>query len=103
MCFLIAAIPAHATAADSDQNLKQAVQKIGTAYAENFNRQDAAGIAALYAKEGVLVTADWGTRVGGTGVFAGVVRGRMAVCSGASTGDGRFAAGEWAAGAVAGG
>jgi uncharacterized protein (TIGR02246 family) len=57
LCFLIAAIPAHATAADSDQNLKQAVQKIGTAYAENFNRQDAAGIAALYAKEGVLVTA----------------------------------------------
>jgi hypothetical protein len=33
----------------------QVVQKIGAAYVENFNKQNPAGIAALYANGGVLV------------------------------------------------
>jgi ketosteroid isomerase-like protein len=31
------------------------VEKLGSAYAESFNKQDAAGIAALYASGGILV------------------------------------------------
>jgi ketosteroid isomerase-like protein len=41
--------------ADADQNLKQEVEKLASTYVENFNRQDAAGIAALYASGGMLV------------------------------------------------
>jgi uncharacterized protein (TIGR02246 family) len=37
------------------ENLRQEVEKIGSAYAESFNRQDAAGIAALYADDGVHI------------------------------------------------
>ena len=44
--------PASAIAADT---VKQEVEKIASAYAESFNRQDAAGIAALYASGGMLV------------------------------------------------
>lgn len=36
-------------------NLRQEVEEIGSAYAESFNRQDAAGIAALYAHGGVHI------------------------------------------------
>jgi len=36
-------------------SLRQEVEKIGTAYAESFNRQDAAGIAALYVDGGVHI------------------------------------------------
>ncbi len=36
-------------------DLKQEVEKIGSAYAESFNKQDATGIAALYATGGVHV------------------------------------------------
>ena len=46
--------PAPTAAADAD--LKQEVEKISSAYIESFNKQDAAGIAALYATGGVLVT-----------------------------------------------
>jgi ketosteroid isomerase-like protein len=46
--------PAPTAAADAD--LKQEVEKISSAYMESFNKQDAAGIAALYATGGVLVT-----------------------------------------------
>jgi ketosteroid isomerase-like protein len=53
LCFLIVVFSAPALAADAD--LKQEVQKIGATYAENFNKQDAAGIAALYAKGGMQV------------------------------------------------
>ena len=46
-----------AAAAEPDQNLKQEVTKIASAYMESFNKKDAAGIAALYASDGVLVNA----------------------------------------------
>lgn len=39
-----------------DENLKQVVEKLAAAYADNFNKQNAAGLAALYATGGVLVT-----------------------------------------------
>ena len=53
LCFLMAVFAVPAAAADAD--LKQQVQKIGVAYAENFDKQNAAGIAALYATGGVHV------------------------------------------------
>ena len=53
LCFLMAVFAFPATAADAD--LKQEVQKIGVAFAENFNKQNAAGIAALFATGGVHV------------------------------------------------
>jgi ketosteroid isomerase-like protein len=43
--------------AQSDQNLRAEVEKISAAHAENFNKQNAAGIAALYAKGATLVNA----------------------------------------------
>lgn len=45
--------PAAAVAADT--TVKQEVEKIASAYADNFNKQDAAAIAALYANGGMLV------------------------------------------------
>jgi ketosteroid isomerase-like protein len=53
--FLALSLPA--AAAEADQNLKQEVTKISSAYMESFNKKDAAGIAALYASGGVLVNA----------------------------------------------
>ena len=53
LCFLMAVFAVPAAAADAD--LKQQVQKIGVAYAENFDKQNAAGIAALFATGGVFV------------------------------------------------
>jgi ketosteroid isomerase-like protein len=44
-----------ASAAAADTTVKQEVEKIASAYAESFNRQDASGIAALFASGGVLV------------------------------------------------
>jgi uncharacterized protein (TIGR02246 family) len=44
-----------ASAADADTTVKQEVGKIASAFAESFNKQDGAGIAALFAKGGVLV------------------------------------------------
>jgi ketosteroid isomerase-like protein len=41
----------------SDQNLRAEVEKMSAAHAENFNKQNAAGIAALYAKGATLVNA----------------------------------------------
>ena len=51
LCFLLAAFSTSASAAD----LKQEVDKLGAAYAEAFNKQDGAAIAALFAKDGTLV------------------------------------------------
>jgi uncharacterized protein (TIGR02246 family) len=45
--------PAAAVAADT--TVKQEVEKVASAYADSFNKHDAAGIAALYAKGGILV------------------------------------------------
>ena len=57
LLFLLAAFSVPAAAADADENLKKEVEKIGSAYAESFNRQDGAGIAALYASGGMHVNA----------------------------------------------
>src|SRR5260370_26572258 len=51
LCFLLTAFSMPAPAAD----LKHEVEKLGSAYAESFNKQDAAGIAALYATGGIEV------------------------------------------------
>lgn len=37
------------------EDLKRELETIGTAYAESFNKQDGAGIAALYAKGGMHI------------------------------------------------
>jgi uncharacterized protein (TIGR02246 family) len=39
-----------------DPNTRQQVERLAATYAENFNKQDAAGIASLYARDGVLVS-----------------------------------------------
>lgn len=57
LCIFLATFSLPAVAADADQNLKQEVEKIGSTYAESFNKKDFAGIAALYAKGGMHVTA----------------------------------------------
>jgi len=53
LCLLLAGFSLPATAGD----IKQDVEKIGSAYAESFNKQDSAGIAALYTSDGTLVNA----------------------------------------------
>ena len=54
LCFLMATFSVPAVAADTD--LMQQVEKIGATYVENFDKQNAAGIAALFAIGGVHVT-----------------------------------------------
>lgn len=48
VCFslLLSAVPATA----SDQNLKEEIGKITSAYEQHFNKKDAAGITSLYTK-----------------------------------------------------
>ena len=53
LCFLMAMFAVPAAAADAD--LKQQVEKIVATYSENFDKQNAAGIAALYATGGMQV------------------------------------------------
>ncbi|MBR0792151.1 nuclear transport factor 2 family protein [Bradyrhizobium manausense] len=55
LCFVLAALSSPCLAADAD--LKQEVEKLGSAYADNFNKQNAAGIAALYATGGMMINA----------------------------------------------
>jgi len=45
------------SAAEVNHDLKQVEEKIEAAYAENYNKQDAAGISALYATDGMLFNA----------------------------------------------
>ena len=52
LCFLLLSMPAVA----ADNRLKQELAKVSAAYAESFDRQDGAGIAALYARGGIHVT-----------------------------------------------
>ena len=56
VCFslLLSAIPATA----SDQNLKEEIGKIGSAYEQHFNNKDAAGITSLFTKNYLRVTED---------------------------------------------
>jgi ketosteroid isomerase-like protein len=51
----IAMLAMPAVAAAGDENLKQEAEKIGAVYADSFNKQDGAGIAALYASGGMIV------------------------------------------------
>ena len=46
-----------ASAQEIDQNTRQQIERIAAAYVENWNKHDAAGIAALYTKDGMQVTA----------------------------------------------
>src|ERR1700756_127611 len=48
--------PTSASAQGVDQNTRQQIERIVATYVENFNKQEAAGIASLYTKDGVLVT-----------------------------------------------
>jgi ketosteroid isomerase-like protein len=52
---LIVTLFTPATAVAGDENLKQVVEKIRAAYVENFNKQNPAGIAALYADGGIII------------------------------------------------
>jgi ketosteroid isomerase-like protein len=47
-----------AAAAEPDQNLKQEIGKIGSAYEQYFNKKDAAGITSLFTKNYLRVDAD---------------------------------------------
>ena len=53
---LIVTLFTPATAVAGDENLKQVVEKIRAAYVENFNKQNPAGIAALYANGGIIIS-----------------------------------------------
>jgi len=53
-----------ASAQEIDQNHRQQIERIAAAYVENWNKHDAAGIASLYTKDGVLVTATGAVRSG---------------------------------------
>src|ERR1700687_325111 len=44
-----------ASAQQSDRTLRQQIESVASSYAENFNKQNASGIAGLYTKDGVLV------------------------------------------------
>jgi len=57
MSYAFVLIAAFVTPAAADENLKQLVEKLASAYADNFNKQNPTGIAALYANGGVLVRA----------------------------------------------
>jgi hypothetical protein len=54
LSILIVSLSTPALAADAD--LKQQVEQIGSAYADSFNKQDAAGIAATFATGGITST-----------------------------------------------
>jgi len=53
LCFLLVTFSMPARAGDVD--FKQEAEKIASAYVESFNKQDGAGIAALYASGGMHV------------------------------------------------
>ena len=53
--FLALSLPA--AAAEPDQNLKQDLGKVASAYEQNFNKKDAAGITSLYTKNYLRVNA----------------------------------------------
>jgi len=57
LCLFLATLATPAVTVAGDENLKQEVEKVGAAYADSFNRQDGAGIAALYASGGIIVNA----------------------------------------------
>ena len=57
VAFATLGLTTSASAQQIDQNTRQQIERIAAAYVENWNKHDAAGVAALYAKDGVQVTA----------------------------------------------
>ena len=66
-----AALSVPALAADTDQNLKKEIEKVSSAYAASFNKHDGAGIAALYARDGIYVSSA-GPRTDVANIYEGV-------------------------------
>jgi ketosteroid isomerase-like protein len=54
-CLLLITYSLAVAPTNAEENLKQKVENIGSAYAASFNKQDGAGIAALFANGGVHV------------------------------------------------
>src|SRR5258708_21674861 len=50
---IVLALPA--SAQQSDRSLRHQIESVVSSYAENFNKQNASGIAGLYTEDGVLV------------------------------------------------
>jgi ketosteroid isomerase-like protein len=42
--------------AQTNDPLRQGIERLTTTFAEHFNKQDAAGVASTYTKDGVVVT-----------------------------------------------
>ena len=57
IAFAALALITPASAQQVDQNTRQQIERVAAAYVENWNKHDAAGLAALYTKDGVQVTA----------------------------------------------
>jgi ketosteroid isomerase-like protein len=51
-----ASLAVSASAQPADQSMRQQIERLAATYAENFNKHDAAGIASLYTKDGMLVS-----------------------------------------------
>ena len=62
-----------AVAAEPDPNLKQELGKVASAYEENFNKKDAAGITSLYTKNYLRVN-DAGPVIDNTKLYEGVFK-----------------------------
>jgi uncharacterized protein (TIGR02246 family) len=52
---IVIALALPASAQQSDRSLRHQIESVVSSYAENFNKQNAPGIAGLYTKDGVLV------------------------------------------------
>ncbi len=53
---MILGFAASASAEQVDQNTRKQIEEVAVAYAAAIGKQDAAAVAVLYAREGVLVT-----------------------------------------------
>lgn len=53
---IVIALALPASAQQSDRSLRHQIESVVSSYAENFNKQNASGIAGLYTKDGVLVS-----------------------------------------------
>jgi uncharacterized protein (TIGR02246 family) len=52
---IVIALALPASAQQSDRSLRLQIESVVSSYAQNFNKQNASGIASLYTKDGVLV------------------------------------------------
>lgn len=62
-----------AAAAEADQNLKMELGKVASAYEQNFNKKDAAGITSLYTKNYLRVN-DGGPVTDNTKLYEGAFK-----------------------------